>query len=310
MSLAKSSSLNLYDSLNKELYSTSTFSDRVEHNSGSKPQHFHGSAVKFYNNDGTGAVSDVVVELNYLKAGQVSDRVYTDTSASTEQVARIAGDASVNDLANTASTNRANADYTLQNTVTTNKAAVVAALASALASHSASDTELKALVDAEKNTFSSASASLRADLTAESVRAVAAEQKESADSLAADASLRADLTAESVRAVAAEQKESADSLAADASLLSRIDQRILDRIALVQVERSRIDAILSDNSVDLNKLKEIVDAYNALDTKQATQISTLTSTCALLQTQVTTLKNKIDLALTFSSSGHSPMGKK
>jgi hypothetical protein len=64
--------------------------------------------------------------------------------------------------------------------------------------------------------------------------------------------------------------------------------------------------ILLDNSVDLNKLKDIVDAYKALDTKQATEITALTSTCASLQTQATALKSKIDLALTVARA----MGKK
>jgi hypothetical protein len=306
MSLAKSSSLNLYDSLNKDLYTTSTFSDRVEHNSGSKPIHFHGSSVKFFNKDGTNTSSDVVVDLNILKAGQVSDRAYTDAAASTEAAARSAVDVSINTKATTATSDRTAADYALQNTVSANKAAVAAAVASALAVHTAADAELKATLDAEKATFSAASSSLRADLTSEATRAVAAEQKESADSVAADASLRADLTAEAARALAAVNKEVTDRASADASLLTRIEQRITDRVALVQVERARIDAILADNSVDLNKLKNIVDAYKALDTKQATEITALTSTCASLQTQATALKSKIDLAFTVARA----MGKK
>ena len=308
MSLSNSSSLNLYDSVNKQLYTTSTFSDRVELNAGSKPIHFHGSTVMFYNKDGTNTSSDVVADLNVLKAGQVSDRAYTDAAASAEATARAAVDVSINTKADTATSDRAAADYALQNTVSANKAAVAAAVASALAVHTAADADLKASLDAEKATFAAASASLRSDLTAEAARAVAAEQKESADCLAADASLRADLAAEAARSLAAGTKEVTDRSSADASLLTRIEQRTVDRVALVQVERARIDAILADNSVDLNKLKSIVDAYNSLNTKQATEITILTATCASLQTQATALKSKLDLALV--STAGTGMGKK
>ena len=297
MYLSKSSSLHLYDSLNKDLYTTSTFSDRVEHNSGSKPQHFHGSSVKLYNNDGTNTYSDVVSDLDVLKAGQVSDRVYTNTSALTEATARVAVDVSLTALVNTATVDRTSTYYTLQNTVTTNKAAAVASVSSALVAHTSVDTDLKASIDAEKATFTTVSSSLRTDLTAEASRALAAEQKESVDCVTADASLQANLTAEAARSLTANSKEAVDYASADSSLISRINERINERVALVQVQRARIDAILADNSIDLNKLKNIVDAYSTLDTKQATEITGLTSTCALLQTQVTALKSKIDLAL-------------
>jgi alpha-tubulin suppressor-like RCC1 family protein len=307
---ASSSAVHLYDSVNNDLYNVTTFSERVEHNAGSKAQHFHGSTVMFYNKNGTNTSSDVVADLNVLKAGLVSDLAYTDAAASTESSARVAVDTSITAFLNTATANRTATDYSLQNTVSANKASVVAAVASAVALHTSTDAELKATLDAEKATFSAASASLRADLTSEATRAVAAEQKESADSVAADASLRADLTSEASRAVASEQKESDNRSSADSSISTQLEQRIVDRVALVQVERERIDAILANNSVDLNKLKEIVEAYKSLDTKQATEITALTATCALLQTQVTTLKSKIDLALVYTASDVRVMGKK
>lgn len=296
--LSKSSSLNLYDPIKQELYTVSTFSDRVEHNSGSKPQHFHSKNLRFYNKDGTNTYSDVVPDLNVLKAGQVSDRAYTDASSLTQSTDRVAINASLTSLLNTATSSRLSADFILQNSVTTNKAAVVASVASALASHTSADDESKLSIDAEKATFAINNFSLIHDLTVEVARALASEQKESSECLDADVLLRADLTSEATRALASEQNEKLNRSSADDFLISRIEQRINDRINLVQGQRDRINAIIADNSIDLNKLKNIVDAYNGLDSKQANEITGLTSTCALLQTQITTLKSKLDLALT------------
>ena len=304
--LGKSSSLNLYDPIKQDLYTVSTFSDRVEHNSGSKPQHFHGTNVTFYNKDGTNTYSEVVPDLNVLKAGQVSDRAYTDASALTQATDRVAVNDSLTSLLNTATSSRLAADFILQNSITTNKAAVVASVASALASHISADAESKLSLDAEKATFTSNNSALIYDLTVEVARALASEQKESSECLASDVLLRDDLTSEATRALESEQKEELNRSSADSSLISRIEQKINERINLVQVQRDRINAIIADNSVDLNKLKNIVDAYNGLDSKQANEITGLNATCVLLQTQITTLKSKLDLALTVGSS----MGKK
>jgi len=301
-----SSSLHLYDSINNDLYNISTFSERIEHNSGSKPQHFHGKSVTFYNRDGTNTYSDVVPDLNVLKAGQVSDRAYTDASAVTQATDRVAVNVSLTSLLNTATSSRLSADFSLQNSVTTNKAAVVASVASALASHTLADAESKLSIDAEKATFASNNSSLIHDLTVEVARALASEQKESSECLDADVLLRADLTFEANRALASEQKEELNRTNADSSISTQIDQITVNRISLVKTQRDRINAIVSDNLVDLNKLKDIVNAYNLLDTKQATEINVLTSTCTLLQTQITTLKSKLDLALTTTRQ----MGKK
>ena len=301
-----SSSLHLYDSINNDLYNVSTFSERIEHNSGSKPQHFHGNSVTFYNKDGTNTYSEVVPDLNVLKAGQVSDRAYTDASALTQATDRVAVNDSLTSLLNTATSSRLTADFILQNSITTNKAAVVASVASALASHISADAESKLSLDAEKATFTSNNSALIYDLTVEVARALASEQKESSECLASDVLLRADLTSEATRALESEQKEELNRFSADSSLISRIEQKINERINLVQVQRDRINAIIADNSVDLNKLKNIVDAYNGLDSKQANEITGLNATCVLLQTQITTLKSKLDLALTVERS----MGKK
>jgi hypothetical protein len=307
-SLYSSSSLQLHDSVNEDLYTMSTFSDRVEHNSRSKPIHFHGSSVKFFNKDGTNTSSDVVVDLNVLKAGEVADRLYTDASSKTEADALNALNSSITSLLTDATSNRNLSDYILQNSVTTNKAAIASSVAAALSAHKVADASLKAIVDLEVKALVNDVTLLKNDLDAEVTRATTVEKQEYDEYIASDASLRSTLDLETSRATTSEQKEVDNRTNADASLLTRIEQRTVDRVALVQVERARIDAILANNSVDLNKLKEIVEAYNALDAKQATEITDLTATCALLQFQVDALKSKIDLALT--NSDVRGMGKK
>jgi hypothetical protein len=307
-SLYSSSSLQLFDSVTNDSYTVSTFSDRVEHNSRSKPQHFHGSSVKFYNNNGTNTFSDVVVDLNILKAGQVADRLYTDASAKTESDALNTLNSSITSLLIDTTSSRNLSDYILQNSVTTNKSAIASSVAAALSAHQLADASLKAIVDLEVKALVNDVTLLKNDLDAEVTRAITAEKQEYDEYIASDASLRANLDLETSRAMTSEQKEVDNRTNADASLLNQIEQRTADRLVLVQVERARIDAILANNSVDLNKLKEIVEAYNALDAKQATEITDLTATCALLQFQVDALKTKIDIALT--KSDVRGMGKK
>lgn len=62
---------------------------------------------------------------------------------------------------------------------------------------------------------------------------------------------------------------------------------VLSLTSSVNVEKSRIDGILSGSSINLDNLKEIVDAFEAAD-------SSLLSTLSALQAQVTTLESRLD----------------
>jgi hypothetical protein len=156
---------------------------------------------------------------------------------------------------------------------------------------------MKTSLEAEAAARANALASLATNLATEAARAVAAEQAQASARDAADVILRADLASEVARAVAAEQKEASDRDAADVILTAKLNKEIGDRAADVQTERNRINAILDGSSVDLNQLKELVDNYQLLDTNQTTQIDSLNALCVSLQSQVTALKSKLDMAL-------------
>ena len=91
------------------------------------------------------------------------------------------------------------------------------------------------------------------------------------------AEIDADVDAEKVRAEGEEAAIRGEFAAADtalsgalvatiAALQSDVDQNEADADAAILVERQRIDALLSGSSVDLDTLKEIVDAYQLADT--------------------------------------------
>jgi hypothetical protein len=293
----KSSTMNLYDSVNSVLYTTNVLSDHVEHNAGnSKPQYLLGSAVSIYKNDGT-YTTDVVKDIYSLKAGQVAGRVYANTAVTTEATARAAMDVTLNNKIDLEISNRTSADNLLTALVSADKIANDALIAAETSSRSTADQEMKTNLEVQVATRVATLGSLSADLAVESARALAAEQKEATDRSTADDSLSADLAVESARALAAEQKEATDRAAGDSTLTAKLNKEIVDRAADVQTERNRINAILDGSTVDLNQLKELVDNYKLLDTNQTTQIDALNALCVSLQTQVTDLKTKLDLAL-------------
>jgi hypothetical protein len=297
MATYKSTTLNLYDSVNGALYTTNVLPDRVEHNAGtSKPQYLLGSGVAIYNNDGT-YTTDVVKDLYSLKAGQAAGRVYANAAVTAETTARAAMDFTLTAKIDLEISNRTAADNLLTASVAADKIANNALIAGETSVRSTSDQEIKTSLEAEAAARAAALISLSADLAAEGVRALAAEQAQTSARDAADVILRADLAAESVRALAAEQKEATDRDAADVILTAKLNKEIADRAADVQTERNRIDAILDGSTVDLNQLKELVDNYKLLDTNQTTQIDSLTALTVSLQSQVIDLKTKLDCAL-------------
>jgi hypothetical protein len=297
MDTCKSSTLNLYDSVNGVLYTTNVLSDRVEHNAGtSKPQYLLGSAVAIYNNDGT-YTNDVVKDLYSLKAGQAAGRLYSDAAAAAEATARAAMDVTLTNKINLEIKNRTDADTLLTASVYADKIANGVLISGETTVRSTADQEMKTSLEAEAATRAASLVSITNDVAVEAARALAVEQKEATDRSAADASLTADLAVEVARALAAEQKEATDRAAGDFTLTAKLNKEIVDRAADVQTERNRINAILEGSTVDLNQLKELVDNYKLLDNNQTTQINALSALCVSLQTQVNDLKCKIDHAL-------------
>ena len=105
------------------------------------------------------------------------------------------------------------------------------------------------------------------------------------------------MTVEIARAIAAEQKEARDRDAADSTIVVKLNKEVVDCAADVKIESDRLDTLLSGTTVDLDQLKELVDNYNTLDVVQEAAIGVVTSTCTSLQTQITVVKNKLDVAL-------------
>jgi hypothetical protein len=295
MMTCKSSSLNLYDSVGA-LYTTAAFPDRIEHNSGTKPQHLLATTIAIYNNDGT-YTSDAVKDLKALHDGLVCGLQYTDQVMATEAAARLAMDTSLVNKINSENANRSAADVALKATIDADKAAADAMIATENTARATADQEMKTCIEAEATTRAAAVASVRASLDAEIARAVAAEQKESSDRAAADASVRDALNAEIARAVAAEQKESSDRAAADTTIVDNLNKEVSDCAADVKIESDRLDTLLYGTTVNLDQLKELVDNYKALDATQEAAIGVVTATCTSLQTQITDVKCKLDTAL-------------
>lgn len=121
-----------------------------------------------------------------------------------------------------------------------------------------------------------ADATQATNLTAESSARQAADTQLAAD-ISAEASARAAaLTAEAFARASAIASEAATRASAVSTLTSAVN-----------VEKLRIDSILSGSSIDLDSLKEVVDSFQAAD-------STLLGTLTALQAQVTTLEARLD----------------
>ena len=157
MASYKSSTLNLYDSVNGVLYTTKVGSSTVEHNAGtSKPHYLLGNAVAIYHNDGT-YTNDIVKDLYSLKAGQATGIVYTNNAVTAEATARSAMYSSLTDKINIEITNRKDADTLLMNTVTADKIANATITATQIANTTITNTQLAANVAATNLGFTPAS---------------------------------------------------------------------------------------------------------------------------------------------------------
>ncbi len=134
---------------------------------------------------------------------------------------------------------------------------------------SATVTSNKAISDANHAADAAARAALETKLQAEI-------DTEETDRKAADATLTADLATETSNRAAAITAEAAVRTSADASLSSEI-----------ATERGRIDGILNGSTVDLDTLKEIVDAFQ----QAGGDILSITTD---IQSQLTTLTQRVD----------------
>ena len=106
--------------------------------------------------------------------------------------------------------------------------------------------------------------------------------------------ISSDLAAEIVRATSAEQllttnlsEEKNNRISGDAAVLSAMTSGDVALGVRIDVEKARVDSILSGSSIDLNQLTELIAAYTSADSSLLTQVQTL-------QASVTTLQNDID----------------
>ena len=291
----RSSSLNLYDS-NNVLYTTAAFADRIEHNSGTKNQHVLGTTIAIYNNNGY-YTNDAVKDIKSLGQGLITGRSYTDQVMAVEAGVRLSTNNTITSKITLENSDRDAADVTLQAKINDDKAIVDVMISTEISARNTADQELKTSIETEATARTLAVALARDDLTSEVNRAVASELQEKTDRVAADDSLRFDLTAEVNRALAAEQKEANDRATADSIIVDNLNKEVLDCEADINIEKVRLDTLLAGSSIELDQLKELVTNYNTLDVAQQTEITVVTNTCSNLQTQITNVKTKLDLAL-------------
>jgi hypothetical protein len=290
----RSSSLNLYDS-NGVLYTTAAFADRIEHNSGTKNQHILGTTIAIYNNNGY-YTNDAVKDIKSLNQGLTTGLAYTDQAMAVEAAERLSLKNTITSKITLENLDRDAADLTLQAKINSDKAIVDVMISTEISARTTADQELKTSIETEATSRTLAVALARDDLTSEVNRAVLAELQERTDRLAADASLRFDLTAEVTRALAAEQKEAYDRATADSTIADNLNKEVVDCDADVNIEKVKLDTLLAGTSIELDQLKELVTNYNTLDSVQATEITLVTNICGDLQTQITNVKTKLDLA--------------
>mgnify|MGYP001363269616 CR=1 FL=1 len=209
--------------------------------------------------------ADVSSEQSAREAGDLSLTTKVDADVSTEKAAReaavtaeasarVAGDAL---LQSNMDTFESRHDSEMSSEISAREAADLAEASSRLAA----DTILQSNLDTEEAERLADVTTLQLNIDNESSRAQVQEVA-NADAIAAETSNRIlDVNAEEARAIAAEGSldtklgvEENARIAGDTNLQSNID-----------VEKGRIDAILSGSSVDLDQFKEVVDFVEAID---------------------------------------------
>lgn len=181
------------------------------------------------------------------------------------------------------------------------EAAIVAAQADLLSGASnaaAASNTVQTNLDNYKTSNDSAVGALQSSLSTESAQRQAADASQAqalAQGLVGEATIRTAAISQLTSDLSDEVSDRQAAISAEASargvaLASEASARAAAVLAVTQavnVEKQRINAILSGSTIDLDSLKEVVDSFQAAD-------SSLLGTLTALQAQVTTLESRLD----------------
>jgi hypothetical protein len=229
-----------------------------------------------------------------------------DGMMSTETAARIAGDESLEDMIDSEAQARMDGDSVLQSNLNQEISDRQAAVSAEQSARESADSSLQSqitqevsdrqsAVSAEASARQSADTTLQSNIDAEEVRAMGVEAElqsdlENLDGYAQD--IRSDLDQEILDRAAAVSAEASARIAADQQLESSISAEASARIAAdlvleglvsseasarssadqqlqssIDIEKGRIDAILSASEADKDSFAEIVSLINSVDTE-------------------------------------------
>ena len=196
-----------------------------------------------------------------------------------------------NDLA-AESTNRQNADATLQSNIDTEAAARATAINNEATTRSTADSTLQTNINAEATAREAADTTLQGNIDAEATARAAADTAEATARAAADTTLQTNIDTE----VSARQS---DVQLINTTLASETTNRQNDSATLqsnIDAQKARIDAILNLSTTELDSFKEIADAYQDADSNLQTFITNLTTDFNALKAVVDALATNTENA--------------
>jgi hypothetical protein len=198
-------------------------------------------------------------DLGVFKVENKTQHDYLQANIDTEAATRLAADNNLQANIDAEETSRIAGDAGLQTAIDTE-----------VSNRTAADTTLQANIDAEETARIAGDAALQAAIDAEV-----------ADRTAADNTLQANIDAE---ATTRDEKDTelADAIAAEASTRAAEDQKLQTNIDTTKTELegkisvvdSKVEAITAGADVDMDTLREIVDAYQNADSNVLLQVST------------------------------------
>jgi len=201
-----------------------------------------------YNYQGYNGVTNLGAPVN---DGDATNKLYVDSSISSEESARIAGDealaADLSDLQSYVDTTVDSAISTLTSDLSTETSARIAD------------------VDAEESRAIAAETSLNTALTQETSERIADVDAEEARALAAELILQESITAEASTRLAADDSIELFISTENSIMNNLIDFRSNSLETSISTEQSRIDVILEGSTTDLDQFAEIVTYINNLD---------------------------------------------
>jgi hypothetical protein len=253
--------------------------------------------VSFINTTTNESVTDIVSSVANMKAEMVTNKSMGYALLAAETAARVAADALTSASLATEVTSRQTQGTQLANDLAVEASVRDTLVAAESALRLAAATTMQAAIDAEHVICNDADVVLQSRITNFNAIGTDTIAAENSESKAADEVIVADLANKKMLIEANIAGETSALVSNKTFLLAAVASETTAREAAIVAQAERVTALNAALGIDESKLQDTITAYAAADVTIIAQIANLNSVLTTYNTNLTTLKLKVDTAL-------------